>query len=183
MISNSNAIWTVGVCAVLGVTTATMVCVAADTPEALAQSLSRWVSNLSMMQRITKVPHRMDDSTATLCKLTYNINLHEGVGEPAYCHVYVTKEGTEMMTSGKGEYPQGTVIVKSKLESKTSDDAILYTVMRKMEKDYDADHGDWEYSILDGPSKRVLARGKLDSCIACHQAYAATDYVTRAYIK
>ncbi|MBM3964995.1 MAG: hypothetical protein FJ308_07975 [Planctomycetes bacterium] len=183
MISKLNTIWTIGLCALIGIATVTVICVASETPESLAHSLSSWVSNLDKMERITNVPHRMDDSTAMYCKPTYNINPHEGVGEAAYCHVYVSLEGIEAMKSGQGKYPQGTVIVKSKLESETSGDAILYTVMRKMKKAYDADHEDWEYSILDGPSKRVLARGKLDSCIACHQAYATTDYVTRAYIK
>ena len=75
------------------------------------------------------------------------------------------------------------MIVKAKLESEKSSDPVLYTVMRKMEKGYDAEHGDWEYAVLDGPNKRVLSRGRIDSCIECHKQYASTDYVTRAYVK
>ena len=75
-----------------------------------------------------------------------------------------------------------SVIVKAKLKSETSRDAILNTVMRKMQDGYDSMHGDWEYAVLDGPSNRVVARGRIDSCITCHREYASTDYVTRAYM-
>lgn len=145
--------------------------------------LSHLVMKLDKLHRVTKTPHPMADSTAQFCDLTFNGNIHEGVGDTAYCHVYVTHAGKDQMLSGNGKYPPGTVIVKSKLKSEKSKDAILYTVMRKMAEGFDTDHGDWEYSILDGPSKRVLASGKIDSCIACHREYSKSDYVTRAYMK
>ena len=41
------------------------------------------------------------------------------------------------------------------------------------------------HRVTDAPHRMagVLARGRIDSCIECHQQYAATDYVTRAYMK
>ena len=153
-----------------------------DTP-----SLSSIVANSGALHRVTAVPHPMADSTLLFCRAPAppNANIHEGHGlaSPAYCHVYVTKDATKPMESGKGEYPRGSVIIKAKLKEKTSDDAVLYTIMQKMEEGYDGKHGDWEYSVLDGASHRVLARGKIDSCIECHEQYASTDYVTRAYMK
>jgi hypothetical protein len=41
----------------------------------------------------------------------------------------------------------------------------------------------WEYAVLDGPTKRVLSRGRIDSCIECHRHYESTDFVTLAYLK
>ena len=153
---------------------------ASEAPEVL----SCIVAKLDSLHRVTDVPHPMADSTAALCRPVYNTNIHEGSPfGPAYCHVYVTTEAKEPMASGEGHYPAGAVIVKAKLESKESRDPVLYTVMRKMEKGYDAEHGDWEYAVLDGPNKRVLSRGRIDSCIECHTQYASTDYVTRAYVK
>ena len=55
--------------------------------------------------------------------------------------------------------------------------------MRKMAAGYDPEHGDWEYAVLDGTNKRVLSRGRIDSCIECHRHYAETDFVTRSYLK
>jgi hypothetical protein len=125
----------------------------------------------------------MADSTAALCRIAYNTNPHEGDGNPAFCHVYVTPDAKQAMASGKGAYPRGAVVVKSKLTREKGGDAVLFTTMRKREPGYDPKHGDWEYAVLDGCSKRVLARGRIESCIACHRQYASTDYVTRAYTK
>ncbi|MBN8601564.1 MAG: cytochrome P460 family protein [Planctomycetes bacterium] len=168
-----------GFLSLLGLTTTTLAWTEPDHSE----SLSRLVADLDQFHRVTDKPHRMADSTAELCAVSYNTHIHEGIGETAYCHVYVTANGKEVLTSGKGNYPIGSVIVKSKLQRENSNDAILYTVMRKMSEGYDSDNGDWEYTVLDGPSKRVLASGKIDSCIACHKSYSASDYVTREYLK
>jgi hypothetical protein len=173
MLRNVKYLW-VAIAALTAVTWA-----ASDDPE----FLSRVVAKLDTLHRVTDAPHRMADSTIVFCRVAYNTNIHEGSATPAYCHVYVTADGKEPMASGKGHYPLGAVIVKAKLDSEKSRDPVLYTVMRKMEEGYDAAHGDWEYAVLDGPSERVLARGRIDSCIECHQQYAATDYVTRAYMK
>jgi len=148
-----------------------------------ADTLSRVVAKLNALSRVTETPHRMADSTAALCKIVYNTNIHEGAGDPAYCHVYVTEDAKKTLLSGEGTYPVGTVIVKSKLENQKSREAILYTVMRKREPGYDAGHGDWEYAVLDGRTKRIQSRGRIDSCIDCHQQYESTDFVTRAYLK
>jgi len=139
---------------------------------------------LDALHRVTDAPHPMADSAAALCRPAYNTNIHEGSPfDPAYCHVYVTTGAKAPMASGEGHYPVGAVIVKARLESKESRDPVLYTVMRKMEKGYDAEHGDWEYAVLDGPNKRVLSWGRIDSCIECHRQYASAEYVTRAYVK
>lgn len=152
---------------------------APDDPELLC----RLVADLNSLHRVTAAPHRMADSTATSCSVaSYNTNIHEGENAPAYCHVYVTPGAREPMTTGRGVYPRGSVIVKAKLNSERSSNAVLYTVMRKMPQGYDDKHGDWEYAVLDGSSKRVVARGKIDSCIECHKEHASADYVTRAYM-
>ena len=43
------------------------------------------------------------------------------------------------------------------------------------------DCGDWEFFVLGGDA-RLLARGKIDSCIACHRDYAEQGFVSRAYL-
>jgi len=119
--------------------------------------LSRIVAQLDSLHRVTDAPHRMADSTASRCRPAFNTNLHEG--SPfglAYCHVNVAAEANHAMTSGEDHYPVGAVIVKAKLESKESRDPVLYTVMRKMQEGYDAEHGDWEHAVLDAANKRVL---------------------------
>ncbi|WP_145418169.1 cytochrome P460 family protein [Planctomycetes bacterium K23_9] len=126
----------------------------------------------------------MADSTALLCRkpIEKPHQMHDGFITPAYCHVYVSKAAEPFMRSGGIDYLVGSLIVKSKFPKDHPNRVELYTVMRKMKAGYDADNGDWEYSIVDGRSRRVHARGRIDSCIKCHAAYSTTGYVTRAYI-
>lgn len=119
--------------------------------------------------------------------------------------VYLTHNGREMMATGKGAYPVGTVILKEKMLSVAVPNqapanqapnannkahgppapqytTALFTGMLKREMGYNTAGGDWEYFVVNGDAKKLLARGKIDSCIDCHQAYKETDYVTRAYM-
>jgi Cytochrome P460 len=123
-------------------------------------------------------------------------NPHDGFA----VHVYFEKAGRDMMTTGKGVYPVNSLIIKEKLRSSkivppvpekpsadSKPDSVkysteLFTGMLKREVGYNPECGDWEFFIVDASAKNMLARGKIDSCIACHQGYKTTDYVTRAYM-
>lgn len=146
--------------------------------------LAAAATGVERLERITAEPHRMDDSTAMLCvaPVMRPHQVHDGYVDPAWCHVYVNEPAGPVIRSGAGVYPEGSLIVKSKLTAPDSKEPEIYTVMRKMAAGYDAEQGDWEYSVIDGRSARVVASGRIDSCIACHAAYPETDYVTRAYL-
>ena len=146
--------------------------------------LSSDVTDLDSLHLVTEKPHRMFDITAALCRSPddFQHNVHEGFIRSAYCNVYVNETAKNTMLTGKGVYPVDSLIVKSKLLDKDKPNIELYTVMRKMPMGYDPEHGDWEYSIIDGESKRVFAAGRIGSCIDCHAGYKDTDYVTRVYL-
>jgi len=76
-------------------------------------------------------PHRLADSTAELCRLAFHPNPHEGTGDPADCHVEVSKPARQPLLSGQGVCPVDALIVNSKLVSETSETAVLFTVRRK----------------------------------------------------
>lgn len=111
--------------------------------------------------------------------------------------VYVNAVGkTAMLTQVKPKFPVGTVIVKEKLptskEAKTHlakwkgkppyPKPELLTTMRKREKGYFPEGGDWEYSVMDGTGQKTLKTGKLETCVACRAPYRDTDFVTRNYL-
>jgi hypothetical protein len=147
---------------------------------------ARTATDLKRLTRITPSPHEMAASSVTSCRAPSigPHNLHEGdILESAWCNVYVTADAKEIMLSGTGAYPVGTLVVKSKLATKDANEVLLYTVMQKMPQGYDPDNGDWEYSVIDGKTRRVQARGRIDSCIECHKAYPDSDYVSRVYLK
>jgi len=98
--------------------------------------------------------------------------------------VYVNDAGRRAMLKEKWpRFPLGSLIVKEKLPVRDANAAPeLLTVMLKREAGYDPEGGDWEYLVLDGRGEEVRARGKLESCRACHQEYPHTDFVSRKYL-
>jgi hypothetical protein len=80
--------------------------------------------------------------------------------------------------SGKGTYPEGTMILKQKLSDAEGRRTDLYTGMLKREKGYNSTIGDWEFFVLDSKATAVTSAGKIESCIRCHKAYRDTDFVS-----
>lgn len=149
---------------------------------------------------VTKEPHQVIDPILTLCVaptspdvLNQRMKRGDNPHENYAIQVYVTENGRAMMESGRGIYPVGTVILKEKqliqVKAANSNDAApavvqpqLFTGMLKREAGYNPECGDWEFFVVDGAATKLQARGKIDSCSACHQEYKQTDFVTRAYM-
>ncbi len=133
------------------------------------------------LDRITSHPVKMNPQVSTLCTAPAQARPQAPHGD-YYCHVFITSGGANTIRSGEGNYPVGTVIVKQKFADAKGKSTELYTLMRKMEPGYDPEHSDWEYSVVNRKATQVLARGKIASCIECHQSYRETDFVTRVYL-
>ena len=129
--------------------------------------------------RVTDKPFLMHAPTATHCV----VNTHVDVHGDRFCDVHVSKGGEAALRAGTAEYPVGTIVIKSKYPDEKRSKIELYTVMRKMPKGYWHEHGDWEFSVLDSEMKHVLARGRVESCASCHDAYAVSGYLTRTYLR
>lgn len=100
-----------------------------------------------------------------------------------FVNVFVNEAGRRaMLKELRPRFPVGSLIVKEKLPAFDAAEPELLTAMFKREAGYDPEGGDWEYMVLDGRGKEVQARGKLESCRACHQAVADTDFVSRNYL-
>ena len=100
-----------------------------------------------------------------------------------FINVFVNDAGRRaMLEELKPRFPVGSLIVKEKLPSRAAAEPELLTAMYKREAGYDPEGGDWEYMVLDGRGTEVKARGKLESCRACHQSVAHTDFVSRNYL-
>lgn len=100
-----------------------------------------------------------------------------------FINVFVNDAGRRaMLKELRPHFLVGSLIVKEKLPTRDAAEPELLTAMYKREAGYDPEGGDWEYLVLDGHGKEVQARGKLESCRACHQAVADTDFVSRNYL-
>jgi hypothetical protein len=71
----------------------------------------------------------------------------------------------------------GATIVKEKWPGENAKQPIAYAAMIKRPPGYDAKHGNWEYVYAELDGKRRMERGRIASCIACHQGAAKRDYV------
>lgn len=108
------------------------------------------------------------------------------VGNPhldKFIVVYVNDIGKDaMMKQKKPHFPVGAIIVKEKLPEQNSETPELLTVMIKRDSGFNPESGDWEYMAVDGSGQTVQARGRLETCQACHAMVSDTDYVSRSYI-
>ena len=132
------------------------------------------------MSRVTTKPYRVNWVGADLCARPNSIP-HSPHGEH-WIHVFVSPDGTNAMATGKGTYPEGAMILKQKFHDVTGTNTDFYTGMRKRERGYNPDWGDWEFFTLDASGHTVTARGKIESCLDCHEKYKGTDFVTRRYL-
>lgn len=168
---------------ILYVTVATIfgLVVSASIDESTDDDVRTHVKKLDSLNKVTKRRYVMDPKTAFLCTIppkARDMDLHVNY----YCEVYTNELGKKPMETGSDKYPVGSVVIKAKFAGHDAKEAELYTIMRKMKDNYDPKHGDWEYSVVNGKGNRVLAQGKIESCIACHKDYASTGYVTREYM-
>lgn len=132
---------------------------------------------------VNPTPVMMDLRTSMLCGRPTlpadNPNPHS----TKYISVYVNQLGREsLMTHLKPEFPQGSIIVKEKLNGPHAKDPELLTAMVKREKGYNPESGDWEYFVLDGSASTIKAQGKIEKCQICHVDSKGTDYVDRSYL-
>ena len=138
--------------------------------------------------KITDRPFEMHDSTVGFCRApprpdAIQINPHDPTHpKTVFCNVYVNAIAKDVILSGQGTYPVGSIVIKSKLSTADDSTPDLFTVMQKMPSGYDSKGGDWKYTVIDGTEYREMASGRIDSCIGCHKYYKATDYVTREYL-
>ncbi|HEX8649599.1 MAG TPA: cytochrome P460 family protein [Pyrinomonadaceae bacterium] len=100
-----------------------------------------------------------------------------------YFVVYVNETGREaMMSQLKPAFPEGSIIVKEKLEALEDTSPEMLTVMAKREKGFNPESGDWEYMVVSGSRTKIEGRGKLANCQSCHVLKGETDYVFRSYL-
>jgi len=98
---------------------------------------------------------------------------HQGNNEDAVRKVF---QKDNNLRSDNGQYPVGTIFFK---ETKDGDGNVIeMTGMAKRGNDYDADHNNWEWFMLDPATGDIANRGLFEGmCYGCHTSALATDYV------
>jgi hypothetical protein len=161
---------------------------AAQPPATPLAKPAKEIAGYQSWSKANQEPVRMADRVALLCSAPSSptaarINGEQNPHTNKYITVYVNNIGRQAMLEEKNPaFPEGSVIVKEKLAERSSPSAELLTVMIKHGKGFNPDSGDWEFMVVDGAGTTVQARGKLESCQACHTAQPKTDYVFRTYL-
>jgi hypothetical protein len=160
-----------------------------DAPQTQAQKPlagAELVAGYKGWARVNPQPAVFHSRLAGLCAMPPAEQLRRERGNlhlDKFITVYVNDAGRRaMLEELRPRFPAGSLVVKEKLTARDSSEPELLTAMYKREAGYDPEGGDWEYLVLDGRGREVKARGKLESCRACHQAVAATDFVSRNYL-
>jgi hypothetical protein len=131
--------------------------------------------------RVTQEPFRVSPRSSMLCRSPFPSDNPLGPHEGHWIQVYVTPSGYDIIMSGKGVYPQGTVILKQKSRDGAGTKTVLFTGMLKREKGYNAEIGDWQFFVLDSDATTVTT-GNTRSCVQCHAPFHDTDFVSRSYV-
>jgi len=154
-----------------------------------APSVAALVAGYQQWPRVNPTPSPMRPEVAARClvaPLLENAAVPSPDVEPFHSYfvtVYVNPIGQQvMMGMRRPVFPEGTIIVKEKLQDMSATAPELLTVMRKREKGYDTAAGDWEYVVMDGSGRRVLSKGRQAHCVCCHEQWKQTDYVSRVYL-
>lgn len=129
-------------------------------------------------------PHMMSRYIDLLCRMPTPEEVKKVESDPHYhkfIRVYTNAVGAKAMKSGK-DFPKGSIIVKEKRVGKDGE-IELYTIMRKREKDYNPDCGDWEFATVDAKMSKITSQGKIEKCMSCHQDQKEKDYTFRTYLK
>jgi len=158
---------------------------AAEVPQPKPLAGAELVAGYKGWTRVNPQPSYMHLRDARDCAAPTGAALMETEDNPhqKFVTVYVNDAGRHaMLEKMSPRFPVGSLIVKEKLDTRDAPESELLTVMYKREAGYDPEGGDWEYLVLDGRGTEVQARGKLESCRACHQAAAGTDFVSRNYL-
>lgn len=140
------------------------------------------IENCESWAKAHQEPAVMDPATAGYCKhLTPGETIDiSGPHAMKWIQVYVNETGEKAMKERK-TFPEGSIIAKKKLAEQDSQEAELYTVMRKSKKGTNPKMGDWEFMVFD-KNKALQTPLEDKKCMSCHTKVKDLDYVFGNYL-
>jgi hypothetical protein len=92
--------------------------------------------------------------------------------------VYVNDVARATMARAQpGKFPTGSIIVREKLARADDAQPQLVAVMIKRAPGFNPKAGDWEFLMINGALTKIQERQKQGSCLDCHAAQRARDFV------
>ncbi len=97
----------------------------------------------------------------------------------AFLTTYINDAAYKAITGKKGRFPDGAMIAQDNFskDKKLKNIDVMYKV-----KGYNPKGGDW-FWVQFRTDGRIIADGKIDECIKCHDAQKKNDYVYTSKMK
>ena len=95
----------------------------------------------------------------------------------AWFDLYVNRLAKKAYVEKLSLYPVGSLVMKPHYSNEERSGIAKLTIMLKMKKGYDTEHGDWWYGVYDETGMKGSYQGKIKSCIKCHTQVKETDYM------
>ncbi|HLX62921.1 MAG TPA: cytochrome P460 family protein [Planctomycetota bacterium] len=159
-------------------------------------SLLNAIKSRAEGDKVTAKPVYMTNPVSLLCRAPGPTDASKKVAADPHVQTWIQVFAENLSSASFKEtdkpLPAGAIVIKEKHHSdKAAADGAgmpadakleLFTVMLKREAGYNPDGGDWEYAVVNGDASRVLARGKIESCMECHRIKVKTDFLYRSYL-
>ncbi len=95
----------------------------------------------------------------------------------AWFDIYINTLAKKAYVEKLSLLPVGSIVLKPLYPDEQRSEIAKLTIMIKMEKGYDTEHGDWWYGVYDETGMEGYYQGKIQSCIKCHTQAKETDYM------
>jgi cytochrome P460 len=157
-----------------------------NTPDAFRFDAKN-LNDTALWTKVNAAPYYISSQLDALCAGPTGMNYaRERKYNPhaaTFITVYINAIGRSAMFEKESPlFPIGSVIVKHKIERTADHTTLLYTIMRKREKGYNPDVGDWEFNVVNADGTTVEASGKIENCQGCHVKKTTSDFVFRPYV-
>lgn len=106
-----------------------------------------------------------------------NPDILDSEAHAAMVDIYVNDIAKQPYETEAAVYPVGAMVVKPLYRDANRKECVRIVVMVKMPAGYDPKNGDWWYGVGEESAEEMYYQGKLRTCIACHKAVEATDYM------
>lgn len=97
--------------------------------------------------------------------------------------VYANELAKAEIEKENPQFPVGSIIVREKNLTLTSETPQTVIAMVKREKGFSQDSGDWEFFTFNGADLKMQKRETKGDCATCHIQAVKTDWVFRDYLK
>ncbi len=106
-----------------------------------------------------------------------NTEVLESDAHNAFLDIYLNDLAYETYKNAEAPYQVGSIVYKPLYSDANRSECVRLVIMVKMEPGYDSEHGDWWYGVYAENGTEAWYKGRIRSCITCHEYAKEKDYM------